>query len=192
MTEPCLRRCRRSAGGEWRLGTRNRCLVLEALRLGRQSGVMRRAILPPLSLLDRIDLPDALSATPATDLHDEDTKTDLFNREETDESLSALARMLFSIPPITCYRSNRGLGPALRTEDIAMTFRVVSDSRSGASSDTIAKRTLQLDRVNFQPVVGSMDIMTIISIGMWQESFASRGPRSMMEPAMKPVPKSGA
>ncbi len=68
----------------------------------------------PLTFLDRINSPDALTATLATDLHDDFTKTGVFNREETDETFSALARMLFATPPITCYRFNPGLKPALR------------------------------------------------------------------------------
>ena len=131
----------------------------------------------PLTFLDRINSPDALTATLATDLHDDFTETGVFNREETDETFSALARMLVATPPITCYRFNPGLGPALRRfvdewqnpttgywgqwlvdrdgrvwkmDDMAMTFHVVSDLHGQVSHlDTIAKRTLQLDRVNF-------------------------------------------
>ena len=131
----------------------------------------------PLTYLDRINSPDALTATLATDLHDDFTKTGVFNREETGETFSALARMLFATPPITCYRFNPGLGPALRRfvdewqnpttgywgqwlvdrdgrvwkmDDMAMTFHVVSDLHGQVPHlDTIAKRTLQLDRVNF-------------------------------------------
>ena len=131
----------------------------------------------PLAFLDRINSPDALTATLATDLHDDFTKTGVFNREETDETFSALARMLFATPAITCYRFNTDLGPALRKfvdawqnpvtgywgqwlvdhdgrvwkmDDMAMTFHVVSDLHGQVSHlDTIARRTLQLGRVNF-------------------------------------------
>ena len=131
----------------------------------------------PLTYLDRINSPVGLHATLETDLHDEFTETGVFNREELDETFSALARMLFGSAPIACYQFNPALGGTLRDfvnewqnpatgywgqwlvdrdgkiwkmDDMAMTFHVVSDLHGQVNHlDQIAKRTLQLDDVDF-------------------------------------------
>ena len=58
----------------------------------------------PLSYLDRINSPEALTNVLSTDLHDDFTRTGTFNREETDETFSAMARMLFPATPVTCFQ----------------------------------------------------------------------------------------
>ncbi len=131
----------------------------------------------PLIYLDRINSPGGLTTTLETDLHDNFTRTGVFNREELDETFSALARMLFARPPIACYRFIPGSQTALRNfvnawqnpetgywgqwlvdregkvwkmDDMAITFHVVSDLHGQVNHlDQIAKRTLQLDGVNF-------------------------------------------
>ena len=49
----------------------------------------------PLLFLDRINAPEKLTALLNADLHDDFTKTGVFNREELDETFSTLARLLF-------------------------------------------------------------------------------------------------
>ena len=49
----------------------------------------------PLSFLDRINSPEKLTAQLDSVLHDDFTKTGAFNREELDQTFSALARLLF-------------------------------------------------------------------------------------------------
>ena len=131
----------------------------------------------PLAFLDRIDSPEKLSAQLDADLHDDFTRTGVFNREETDETFSAVARLLFASTPASCYVFDSRLRGALRAfvrrwqnpatgcggqwlvdregkiwkmDDMAMTFHVVSDLRGDVDyKDRIARRLLQLDRVNF-------------------------------------------
>ncbi len=133
--------------------------------------------LHPLLYLNPVDSPDKLTAKLEADLHDDFTKTGVFNREELDETFSALARMLFASSPTDCYRFAPESEAALRNfvngwqnpetgywgqwlvdrdggvwkmDDMAITFHVVSDLHGQVSHlDRIAKRTLQLDGVNF-------------------------------------------
>ena len=51
----------------------------------------------PLTFLDRINSPEMLNAVLDADLLDDFTRTGVFNREELDETFSALARMLLTI-----------------------------------------------------------------------------------------------
>ena len=130
-----------------------------------------------LSYLDRINSPEKLDARLDADLHDDFTKTGVFNREELDETFSAMARMLFRNTHPGCYAFDPHLGDALvdfvnrwqnpasgywgqwmvdrqgrvwKMDDMAMTFHVVSDLNGHVNHlDRIAKRTLQLDSVNF-------------------------------------------
>jgi hypothetical protein len=130
----------------------------------------------PLLFLDRINAPDKLTAQLDTDLHDDFTKTGVFNREELDETFSALARLLFGNKRAG-YAFHPQLKDALREfarrwqnpatgcwgqwmvdrqgriwkmDDMAMTFHVVSDFHGQVEHlDLIAKRVLQLDRVDF-------------------------------------------
>ncbi|HEV2248099.1 MAG TPA: hypothetical protein VGW37_15735 [Terriglobia bacterium] len=131
----------------------------------------------PLAFLDRINSPKRLTAQLNSVLLDDLTKTQEFNREQLDETFSALARLLFADQPSGCYAFHPGLGDALRTfvehwqnpttgcwgqwivdpqgriwkmDDMAMTFHVVSDLHGEVPHlDLIAKRVLQLDTVNF-------------------------------------------
>ncbi|HEY3932616.1 MAG TPA: hypothetical protein VGM58_09645 [Verrucomicrobiae bacterium] len=130
----------------------------------------------PLSFLDRINSPEKLTAQLDADLRDDFTKTGMFNREETDETFSALARLLLETknPP---YAFDPGLKAALlefvklwqnpvtgcwgqwmvdrrgriwKMDDVGMTFHVVSDLQGQVEHlDLITKRVLQLDGVNF-------------------------------------------
>ena len=131
----------------------------------------------PLTFLDRINSPQKLDAQLDGDLNDDFTRTGVFNREETDETFSAIARLLFASTPTNCYSFDPALRSALvafverwqnpatgcwgqwlvdrkgrvwKMDDMAMTFHVVSDLRGAVEhKDLIARRLLQLDRVNF-------------------------------------------
>jgi hypothetical protein len=130
----------------------------------------------PLVFLDRINSPEKLTAQLNADLYDNFTQTRVFNREELDETFSALARLLFSSQPVA-YSFHPQLRDALRQfverwqnpvtgcwgqwmvdrqgrvwkmDDMGITFHVVSDLHGQVGQlDRIAKRLLQLDRVNF-------------------------------------------
>jgi hypothetical protein len=129
-----------------------------------------------LGFLDRINSPDRLRATLDTDLYDRFTQTGVFNREELDETFSAVARLLHKNKR-TIYSYDPGLDSTLRSfvqdwqnpvsgcwgqwmvdregkvwkmDDMAMTFHVVSDFKGAVDHlDLIAKRILQLDKVDF-------------------------------------------
>ena len=131
----------------------------------------------PLTFLDRINSPQKLNALLDSDLDDAFTRTGVFNREETDETFSAIARMLFATTPTNCYTFDPELRDALKEfvvrwqnpatgcwgqwlvdrtgrvwkmDDMAMTFHVVSDLHGAVDhKDMIARRVLELDRVNF-------------------------------------------
>ncbi|HUB61948.1 MAG TPA: hypothetical protein VL978_14640 [Puia sp.] len=140
------------------------------------TGRLQTAPAYPLSFLDRINSPQLLRARLDSDLYDRFIQTGVFNREELDETFSALARLL--------HKSNRpaypfdpGLDSALRSfvqdwqnpetgcwgqwmvdrdgrvwkmDDMAMTFHVVSDLKGQVDHlDLIARRILQLDNTNF-------------------------------------------
>ena len=131
----------------------------------------------PLAFLDRINSPQKLDAQLDGDLNDNFTRTGVFNREETDETFSAIARLLFASTPTNCYSFDPALRSALlafvqrwqnpesgcwgqwlvdrkgrvwKMDDMAMTFHAVSDLHGAVEhKDLIARRLLQLDRVNF-------------------------------------------
>jgi hypothetical protein len=131
----------------------------------------------PLTFLDRINSPEKLTAQLNSVLYDDFTKTDEFNREELDETFSALARILFSPHQKSCYEFDPQLQNVLREfvkrwqnpvtgcwgqwmidrqgriwkmDDMGMTFHVVSDLHGQVNhEDLIAKRLLQLDRTAF-------------------------------------------
>lgn len=131
----------------------------------------------PLTFLNRINSPEKLDAQLDMDLYDNFTNTGVFNREETDETLSAIARLLFTSEPTNCYTFNPLLHNALlayvqrwqnpvtgcwgqwlvdrhgkvwKMDDMGMTFHIVSDLHGAVGhKDLIARRLLQLDRVNF-------------------------------------------
>jgi hypothetical protein len=130
----------------------------------------------PLAFLDRINSPEKLAGKLDGDLHNDFTRTGVFNREETDETFSAIARLLYGHKQ-TGYAFDPGLDDALRTfvarwqnpetgfwgqwlidrrgriwkmDDMAMTFHVVSDLHGDVEhKDLIARRLLQLDKVDF-------------------------------------------
>jgi hypothetical protein len=130
----------------------------------------------PLTFLDRINSPEKLTAQLDSVLHNDFTKTGVFNREELDETFSALARLLFG-DKRTGYSFHPQLKETLREfverwqnpatgcwgqwmvdrqgriwkmDDMAMTFHVVSNLHGQVEHlDLIAKRVLQLDGVDF-------------------------------------------
>jgi hypothetical protein len=130
----------------------------------------------PLRFLDPINSPEKLVAQLDRARFNDFTRTGAFNREELDETFSAIARLLFRMKDVP-YDFDPRLGPALRVyvnqwqnpdtgfwgqwlvdsegrvwkmDDMAMTFHVVSDLNGQVNHlDRIAKRTLQLDKVNF-------------------------------------------
>ena len=129
-----------------------------------------------LAFLDPVNSPGKLGARLDSVLHDNFTRTGVFNREELDETFSALARLLFGSKR-TGYAFDPRLRGALRDfvdrwqnpatgcwgqwmvdrygrtwkmDDMAMTFHVVSDLHGKVGRrDLIAKRLLQLDRAEF-------------------------------------------
>jgi hypothetical protein len=117
-----------------------------------------------------------LTAQLNSDLYDNFIQTGTFNREELDETFSALARLLFASQP-TAYDFDPQLRDSLRLfvkrwqnpatgcwgqwmvdrqgrvwkmDDMGITFHVVSDLHGQVGQlDRIAKRLLQLDPANF-------------------------------------------
>jgi len=130
----------------------------------------------PLAFLDRINSPEKLNAQLDSAKLDDFTRTGTFNREELDETFSAVARLLFKIKNVP-YNFDPRLGVAMRDyvaawqnpatgywgqwlidrqgrvwkmDDMAMTFHVVSDLHGQVPHlDQIARHTLDLDGVNF-------------------------------------------
>ena len=130
----------------------------------------------PLRFLDPINSPEKLAAQLDRARFDDFTRTGTFNREELDETFSAIARLLFRVKDVP-YDFDPRLSPALRAyvnqwqnpdtgfwgqwlvdregrvwkmDDMAMTFHVVSDLNGQVNHlDRIAKRTLQMDKINF-------------------------------------------
>jgi len=130
----------------------------------------------PLRFLDPINSPEKLATQLDRVRFNDFTKTWTFNREELDETFSAIARLLFRVKDVP-YDFDPNLGPALRSyvnqwqnpdtgfwgqwlvdrdgrvwkmDDMAMTFHVVSDLNGQVNHlDRIAKRTLQMDKINF-------------------------------------------
>lgn len=131
----------------------------------------------PLRFLDRINSPELLTAHLDEVLHNDIARTGVFNREELDETFSALARILFARGTKLDYPFHPQLQEALRQfvlrwqnpetglwgqwfvdrhgrvwkmDDMAMTFHVVSDLHGAVPHlDRIAGRVLELDNVNF-------------------------------------------
>ena len=126
--------------------------------------------------LDRVNAPNKLKAKLDSDLYDNFTKTGIFNREELDETFSAMAILLFAGKPIDFAFHpqlknalqdyvNRWQNPTTgcwgqwmvdrkgriwKMDDMAMTFHVISDLHGQVGhKDKIAKRVLQLDDVEF-------------------------------------------
>jgi hypothetical protein len=130
----------------------------------------------PLSFLDRVNSPEKLTAQLDSVLHNDFTKTGVFNREELDETFSAMARLLFRGDP-NIYPYHPQLKNALREfvegwqnpatgcwgqwlldrdgriwkmDDVGITFHVVSDFKGEINHlDLISKRVLELDSYEF-------------------------------------------
>ena len=130
----------------------------------------------PLKFLDPVNSPEAMTRQLDSALYDNLPQTGIYNREELDETFSALARLIFEIKP-QGYGLNSGLAATLKAfvakwqnpetgcwgqwivdrqgrvwkmDDMGITFHVVSDlSGDVPYLDLAAKRLLQLDRVNF-------------------------------------------
>ncbi len=131
----------------------------------------------PLILLDCINSPAKLKAELDSALHDDFTKTGVFNREKLDETFSALARLLVKTKPTSCYVFHPELDESLRSfvdgwqnpetgcwgqwlldrrgriwkmDDMAMTFHVVSDLHGQVKHlDQIARRLLDTEDLDF-------------------------------------------
>jgi hypothetical protein len=131
----------------------------------------------PLTFLDRINSPERLNNVLDVDLNNDFIHTGTFNREELDETFSALARILYPKPVTNCYPFNSQLpatlvafvnrwqnpttgywgqwlidrhGRVWKMDDMAMTFHVLSDLDGHVSHlDQIARRTIQLENTNF-------------------------------------------
>jgi hypothetical protein len=131
----------------------------------------------PLVFLDRINTPEKLKAHLDSLLYNNFTATGVFNREELDETFSAVARLLAENKYTNYYSFHSELKNALREfvnkwqnpqtgcwgqwmvdrhgrvwkmDDMAMTFHVVSDFRGQVDNlDRVARRVLQLDGINF-------------------------------------------
>ena len=130
----------------------------------------------PLSFLDRINSPEKLKARLDSVLYDDFTKTGIFNREELDETFSAIARLLhksklkvyvfhprldsalkdyvknWQNPSTGCWGQwmvDRS-GDIWKMDDVGITFHVISDLQGQVEhKDLIAKRLLQLDDLDF-------------------------------------------
>ncbi len=129
-----------------------------------------------LAFLDRINSPEKLKARLDSDLYDDFTKTGIFNREELDETFSAIARLLHK-SKLKVYAFHPLLDSTLRDyvknwqnpltgcwgqwmvdrhgniwkmDDMGITFHVISDLRGQVEyKDLIAKRLLQLVDLDF-------------------------------------------
>jgi hypothetical protein len=163
--------------GSWALGINSWYLKLY---YSVESGSIQECVPPPrypLQFLDRINSPEKLTAELDSALHDDFTRTGIFNRERTDETFSALARLLIKGKPIRCYIFHPELAQTLRAfvnrwqnpvtgcwgqwlidrqgrtwkmDDMAMTFHVVSDLKGQVQHlDQIANRLLQLYNMEF-------------------------------------------
>jgi hypothetical protein len=163
-----------ASDGSWALGINVWYLTLYySVEDGLDNGIVSQY---PLSFLDRVNSPEKMTAQLNSDLYDNLSQTGVFNREELDETFSAMARLLFKMKP-SGYAFDPGLPGALtafvagwqnpvtgcwgqwivdrqgrvwKMDDMGITFHVVSDLKGNVPHlDLIAKRLLQLDGVNF-------------------------------------------
>ncbi len=163
-----------ASDGSWTLGINVWYLTLYySVEDGLDNGAVSQY---PLAFLDHINSREKMTAQLDSDLYDHLPQTGVFNREELDETFSALARLLFKMKP-SGYAFDPGLPGALtafvaswqnpvtgcwgqwivdrqgrvwKMDDMGITFHVVSDLKGNVPHlDLIAKRLLQLDGVNF-------------------------------------------
>ncbi|MCX6238051.1 MAG: hypothetical protein NTY07_10955 [Bacteroidia bacterium] len=162
-----------SSDGSWGAG-----ISVWYLRLYYSVDNMQDSLHPqyPFSILDRINSPEKLNKQLELDLYDDFTKTKVFNREELDETFSAVARLLKKKKKIA-YTFHPQLDSALndfvkhwqntetgcwgqwlvdrhgkvwKMDDMGMTFHVITDLHGQVDQkDLIAKRLLELVNVNF-------------------------------------------
>ena len=128
------------------------------------------------SFLDRINSPEKLTEQLESDLYNDFTKTKVFNREELDETFSAIARLLnkrkkmaytfhpqldsalkdfvkrWQNPETGCWGQwmvDR-YGKVWKMDDMGITFHVISDLHGQVDhTDLIAKRLLELKNIDF-------------------------------------------
>jgi len=130
----------------------------------------------PYSFLDQINSPEKLKKQLEIDLYNNFTQTGMFNREELDETFSAVARLLnkkkrinypfhpqldstlnffvkqWQNPETGCWGQwliDRN-GRLWKMDDMGITFHVISDLHGNVEhKDLIAKRLLELDDLDF-------------------------------------------
>jgi hypothetical protein len=171
--EQKLASVQQAADGSWGAG-----ITVWYLRLYYSIDDLEDSIHPrfALTFLDRINSPEKLKKQLDSDIYDNFTKTGIFNREELDETFSAIARLLNKSQPIA-YQFNPQLDSALKDyvkcwqnpatgcwgqwmidrhrnvwkmDDMGITFHVISDFKGQVEhKDLIAKRLLQLDDIDF-------------------------------------------
>jgi hypothetical protein len=129
-----------------------------------------------LRLLDRVNSPERLDAQLDSVLYDDFTRTGEFNREELDETASAMMRLLYG-HKLTGYNFDPRLASAMRNyvdrwqnpetgcwgqwvvdrygrvwklDDTGITFHVISDLQGRVQHfDRIAKRLIELDKFDY-------------------------------------------
>ncbi len=130
----------------------------------------------PLRLLDRINSPEKLNAQLNSVLYDDFTRTHEFNREELDETTSAIMRLLYG-HKLTGYTFDPRLGDAMRgyidkwqnpetgcwgqwvvdrysrvwkMDDTGITFHVISDLHGQVQNlDRITRRLIELEKLDY-------------------------------------------
>jgi hypothetical protein len=176
LSQPAAQKCasvQQASDGSWGAG-----ITVWYLRFYYSIDNLEDSLHPQyrLSFLDRINSPEKLKAQLDSALYDNFTKTGAFNREELDETFSAIARLLNKSRPIA-YQFNPLLDSALKDyvkhwqnqttgcwgqwmvdrrgnvwkmDDVGITFHVISDLKGEVENkDLIAKRLLQLDDIDF-------------------------------------------
>ena len=179
LTQPDLQKQaieQQASDGSWAMGINVWFLRLYYSVEQVKEGLHGRIPQYPLSFLDRVNSPEKLTAQLEADLYNDFTKTGVFNREELDETFSAMARLLLEKenPPYAFHPQLKETledfvkhwqnpatgcwgqwlvdrqGRIWKMDDVGMTFHVVSDLHGQVEHlDLIAKRLLQLDQLNF-------------------------------------------
>jgi hypothetical protein len=88
-----LGKMQQSADGSWAAGI---TVWYLSLHYSVENGDLEECLHPqyPYSFLDKINSPEKLKEQLNSDLYNDFTKTGVFNREELDETFSAIARLL--------------------------------------------------------------------------------------------------